>query len=222
MSSFFTYPSKVLLASLLLIQSSSGFTVSLGNRPTHVRTQLLMVSNSIPPPPSLPSPSTVEQIKVSPATVTSPITSTSNLPSQKQLAEKAQTVSVPSAPTKSTNVASGTGIVITDIHYDGDVPKTESDEYVVLSNLSNSPVDISGYYIYVATTGTQGPTFTFPKGTIIKPGTSFRVYTNEIHKETGGYSFGSGKAIWSNNGGLAVIKDSNGKKLGEYKYKPTQ
>ena len=73
----------------------------------------------------------------------------------------------------------------------------------------------------MATTGTQGPTFTFPKGSTIKPDTSVRIYTNEIHKETGGYSFGSGKAIWNNKGGLAVLKDSTGKKLGEFKYKPT-
>ena len=46
------------------------------------------------------------------------------------------------------------------------------------------------------------------------------VYTNEVHKETRGFTFGSGKAIWSNNGGLAILKDGNGKKLMEYKYKP--
>ena len=38
--------------------------------------------------------------------------------------------------------------------------------------------------------------------------------------ETGGYNYGSGKALWSNNGGLAVMKDSKGKKIAEYKYKP--
>eukprot|EP00957_Ditylum_brightwellii_P147130 11203405-Ditylum_brightwellii.AAC.1 len=49
---------------------------------------------------------------------------------------------------------------------------------------------------------------------------SVRVYTNEVHKETGGYSFGSGKALWNNRGGLAVLKDASGKKLMEFKYKP--
>ena len=119
----------------------------------------------------------------------------------------------------SVNIASA-GAVITDIHYDGQVPKTEADEYVVISNTSNSPVDISKYYVYVATTGTQGPTYYFPAGTILKPGAKVRVYTNEVHKETGGFSFEIKKAIWSNNGGLAVFKDANGKKLMEYKYKP--
>lgn len=110
------------------------------------------------------------------------------------------------AETKSTNIASGSGISIADVHYDGAVPKTEADEYVVIRNTSNNAVDISGYFVYVATTGSQGPTFFFPKGTVLKPSSSVRIYTNEIHKETGGFSYGSGKAIWSNNGGLAVLK----------------
>eukprot|EP00566_Odontella_aurita_P016944 CAMPEP_0113548116 /NCGR_PEP_ID=MMETSP0015_2-20120614/12721_1 /TAXON_ID=2838 /ORGANISM="Odontella" /LENGTH=255 /DNA_ID=CAMNT_0000448723 /DNA_START=144 /DNA_END=911 /DNA_ORIENTATION=+ /assembly_acc=CAM_ASM_000160 len=123
----------------------------------------------------------------------------------------------------STNVAVGAGVTIADIQFDGKVPKTEADEYVVITNQSKAPVDISKYYIYVATTGTQGPTFYFPKGAApLKPGASVRVYTNEIHKETGGYSFESGKALWNNNGGLAVLKDANGKKITEFKYKPAK
>lgn len=66
----------------------------------------------------------------------------------------------------------------------------------------------------------KGPTYYFPKGSTIKPNSSVRIYTNEVHMETGGYNYGSGKAIWSNNGGLAVMKDAKGKKISEYKYKP--
>jgi len=100
------------------------------------------------------------------------------------------------------------------------VPKTEADEFIQLTNGGNTPLDISKYYVYVATTGTQGPTYYFPKGTVLKSGQSIRVYTNQVNMATGGYTFGSGKAIWSNNGGLAVLKDDKGKKVGEYKYKP--
>jgi len=160
-------------------------------------------------------------------------TATTSLGSSSSFLAAATTTSAPANPATtaakiapaaaSTNVAAGSGVTITDIFYDGVVPKTESDEYVVVSNQSKSTVDISKYYIYVATTGTQGPTFYFPKdASLLKPGASVRVYTNEIHKESGGYSFGSGKAIWSNNGGLAVLKDANGKKIAEYKYKPVK
>ena len=121
---------------------------------------------------------------------------------------------------KGGNVAT-TGVAITNINYNGKVATTEADEYVVITNPTKSPVDISKYYVYVATTGTQGPTFTFPPGTTLRAGGSFRIYTNEVHKESGGFSYGSGKAIWNNRGGLAVLKDDQGKKIMEYKYKPT-
>lgn len=197
-----------------LCQFSNGFFLPSG---PSLKTSLIQLNAASTPPPSPPA--AVEVKKSSMVSATSQASATSNLPSQKELAGKA---SSNTAPSKSTNVATGSGIAISDIHYDGVVPKTESDEYVVITNGSKGAVDISGYYIYVATTGTQGPTFTFPKGSVLKAGASVRIYTNEIHKETGGYSFGSGKAIWSNNGGLGVLKDSIGKKLGEYKYKPAK
>lgn len=141
-------------------------------------------------------------------------TAPSNLPTQRDLLSSSMMLSA-----ASTNMVESNLVNIVDINYNGNVPTTEADEYVVIKNGSKSPVDISGYYIYVATTGTQGPTFFFPKDSIVKPGGTVRVYTDEIHKETGGYSFGSKKAIWNNRGGLAVIKDGNGKKIGEFKYK---
>eukprot|EP00535_Pseudo-nitzschia_heimii_P006064 CAMPEP_0197183810 /NCGR_PEP_ID=MMETSP1423-20130617/8444_1 /TAXON_ID=476441 /ORGANISM="Pseudo-nitzschia heimii, Strain UNC1101" /LENGTH=222 /DNA_ID=CAMNT_0042634445 /DNA_START=52 /DNA_END=720 /DNA_ORIENTATION=- len=169
--------------------------------------------------------------------------SPSNLPSQRELLDglgssftvaagatqpkaaavepSAAAATTTAAPTKSTNVAKGAGISIADIFFDGKVPKTESDEYIVVQNSSKAAVDVSGYALYPATSGNQGSTFTFPKGSTIQPNASVRVYTNEIHKETGGYSYGSGRALWSNKGGVAVLKDGNGKKLGEYKYVPS-
>ena len=147
------------------------------------------------------------------------VSSSNNLPSQQELLQKSSFSTLNLAAAGSNPTTSTSVFIITDINYNGKVPTTESDEYVVVTNSSKNPIDISGYYIYVATTGTQGPTFTFPKDSIIKPGQSLRIYTNEIHKETGGYSFGSGKAIWNNRGGLAVLKDFKGTKLGEFKYK---
>ena len=142
-----------------------------------------------------------------------------------QLPLLSSSLSVSAAATAAAPATAPTGketATITYINYDGKVPTTESDEYVVLSNGSKtSPLDVSGYTLYVATSGTQGATFVFPSTTsLIKPGGSVRVYTNEIHKESGGYSFGSGKALWNNRGGLAVLKDAKGNKICEYKYKP--
>jgi hypothetical protein len=163
----------------------------------------------------------------------SSLISATNLPSQQELFNaaatsvssstsllSAATAAAPvSAPPTKQNLAS-TGVAITGINYDGNVPSTEADEYVVVTNASKQPTDVSGYYIYVATTGTQGPTFYFPKNALIKPNQSIRIYTNEVHMETGGYTYRSGKALWNNRGGLAVMRDANGKKICEFKYQP--
>eukprot|EP00551_Chaetoceros_affinis_P003878 CAMPEP_0203636542 /NCGR_PEP_ID=MMETSP0088-20131115/3076_1 /ASSEMBLY_ACC=CAM_ASM_001087 /TAXON_ID=426623 /ORGANISM="Chaetoceros affinis, Strain CCMP159" /LENGTH=214 /DNA_ID=CAMNT_0050490709 /DNA_START=61 /DNA_END=708 /DNA_ORIENTATION=- len=206
-----SFRSIALAALLMMATTSDAFTVS----PRRSSNVMLQMSASPPPPPA-------EQVKVSeatPASTAAASTTATNLPSQKELAEKAKSQPVPAAATS--NMASGAGISISDIRYDGLVPRTEADEYVQITNNSNSPMDVSGYYVYVATSGTQGSTYYFPKGSTIKPNSSIRVYTNEVHMETGGYNYGSGKAIWSNNGGLAVMKDAKGKKIAEYKYKPS-
>jgi Lamin Tail Domain len=141
------------------------------------------------------------------------VSSSPQLPVQQELLQKASSSTIAPAAT-----ATGSVISISSINYDGKVKTTEADEYVVVTNDSKNEVDASGYYVYVATTGTQGPTFTFPKVTVLKPGQSVRIYTNEFHKETGGYSFGSGKAIWNNKGGLAVLKNGSGATVSEFKY----
>jgi hypothetical protein len=41
------------------------------------------------------------------------------------------------------------------------------------------------------------PVFTFP-AYVLQPGERIRVYTNEIHPESGGFIFGSVKAVWNN------------------------
>ena len=186
----------LLLALALLSSLSNAYTVA------HPPPQVVAPSSSLPQ-----------------ALTTTP----SNLPSQMELSSLVAKSSALISSEASTSKNVPAGVAITNINYDGNVPKTEADEYVVISNLSkDAPVDISGYSLSVATNGEsnkQGsPTFVFPKSSLIKAGASVRVYTNEIHKETGGYSFGSGKAIWNNNGGLAVLRESNGKKVGEFKY----
>ena len=209
-----------LSAAVLLATTSSSSNAFLAAAPTrpirtsqHDDNNIILMAAVTPP---------VATVASSAPTAPSTIASASNLPSQKELLDKSSTSSSATASSsspvsKSKSTPQG-GITISSINYDGQVPKTESDEYVTITNNSKSPMDISKYYVYVATTGNQGPTFTFPKSTTIKAGESVKIYTNEIHKESGGYSFGSGKAIWSNKGGLAVLKDGAGKKIGEFKY----
>ncbi|GAG14144.1 unnamed protein product, partial [marine sediment metagenome] len=56
-------------------------------------------------------------------------------------------------------------------------------------------VDLEGWVIKDISEGY--PSLTFPTY-ILQPGESIRVYTNEIHPEYGGFSFGSEKAVWNN------------------------
>lgn len=46
--------------------------------------------------------------------------------------------------------------------------------------------------------GEPGQDFCFPAFDL-KPGQNCRVYTNEYHPESCGFSFGSGHAVWNNS-----------------------
>ncbi|MBA7677047.1 hypothetical protein ES703_85295 [subsurface metagenome] len=90
---------------------------------------------------------------------------------------------------------SSNNIQITYIFYDGLVPRVESDEYVEITNLGDEPQDLANWELKDISEGY--PSFIFPHY-ILEPEATIRVYTNEIHPEWGGFSFGYGKAIWNN------------------------
>ena len=52
-----------------------------------------------------------------------------------------------SSTTKGDSSSSSTGVSITGLNFDGKIPTTEADEYIVISNRSKSPIDVSGYYV---------------------------------------------------------------------------
>jgi len=119
-------------------------------------------------------------------------------------------------PTPSPTPSTETDVKITKIFYDGLVPRTESDEYVEITNLGSGPVDLKGWVIKDVSEGY--PSFTFPSY-VLQPGKSVRVYTNEIHSEYGGFSFGSGKAVWNNsNPDTAVLYDAQGQEVSRESY----
>jgi hypothetical protein len=74
------------------------------------------------------------------------------------------------------------------------VSQVESDEYAVITNTGAAPVNLSGWRLNA---DDPGQDFYFPNYDLAS-GHSFRVYTNEIHPESCGFSFGSGKALWAN------------------------
>jgi competence protein ComEC len=116
----------------------------------------------------------------------------------------------PPEPTEAADVQ------ITRIFYDGLVYRVESDEYVEITNLGSTPQDLAGWMLTDISEGY--PSFTFPSY-VLAPRQSIRVYTNEIHPEYGGFSFGYGKAIWNNSDpDTAVLYNAQGQEVSRKSY----
>lgn len=110
---------------------------------------------------------------------------------------------------------SGTAkVVIQYIYYDGQVSRVESDEYAEIANVGTAAINIGGWRLNA---GDPGQDFRFP-GVELSPGQSVRVYTNQVHSESGGFSFGSGKAIWNNKGDCGALFDAGGQIVSERCY----
>jgi competence protein ComEC len=137
--------------------------------------------------------------------VTYDVFPTNNIPS----------VNCPSTATEE-ETSIGGNVQITYIFYDGIVPRTESDEYVEITNLGDISQNLKGWVLMDISDGY--PSFTFPSY-VLAPGAKVRVYTNEIHPEWGAFSFGSGKAVWNNSSpDIAVLKNGQGQEVSSKSY----
>jgi hypothetical protein len=98
--------------------------------------------------------------------------------------------------------------------------RVEPDEYVVIKNLGECYVDVSGWVL--KNINKLYPKFTFPsyQSALLPPGAIIRVYTNEFHPETGGLSFYYGTGdIWSNDEpDIAVLYDAEGNEVSRKSY----
>jgi len=107
-------------------------------------------------------------------------------------------------------------VQITSIFYDGAVPRVESDEYVEITNLGDQPQELTGCVLMDISDGY--PSFVFPSY-ILAPGKSIRVYTNEYHREWGGFSFECPQAIWNNTEpDIAVLYDDQDREVSRKSY----
>jgi endonuclease YncB( thermonuclease family) len=106
-------------------------------------------------------------------------------------------------------------VVISHIFYDGVVKRVESDEYAEISNNGGICVDLRGWRLNA---DDPGQDFIFPAFTL-GPGGRCRVYTNEHHPESGGFTFASGGALWNNRDReCGHLYDSTGRKVSTYCY----
>ncbi len=145
-----------------------------------------------------------------------PVKSSSVSPSPTLTPTPTPAPSPSSTPSSTPTPSTVTNVKITKVFYDGLVPRTESDEYVEITNLGNEPVDLKGWVVKDISEGY--PVLTFPSY-ILQPGKSLRVYTNEIHPEYGGFSFGSGKAVWNNTSpDTAALFNAQGQEVSRKSY----
>ena len=119
----------------------------------------------------------------------------------------------PPAPSATAPSAPG-AVVISYVFYDGQSGSTESDEYAEITNQGGSPVNLGGWHLNA---GDAGQDFWFPAFELA-PGQSCRVYTDEVHPETCGFSFDYGRAIWANSGECGYLYDQSGIEVSRYCY----
>lgn len=100
--------------------------------------------------------------------------------------------------------------------FDGAVPRSESDEYVQITNDGDEDHELLGWTLYDE--GDERQVFVFPQY-ILVPGKTIRVYTDEMHEEWGGFSFQKGSAVWNNqDADTAVLTDALGRVISERTY----
>lgn len=104
-------------------------------------------------------------------------------------------------------------IAIVGIIFDGSGDK-EPDEYVEIRNDSDRPLQLESWTLR----DKADHIFFFPDF-VIQPGQVCRIYTDQVHPDSCGFSFGfDGSAIWNNGGDCAYLKDHTGTMITEYCY----
>jgi len=98
---------------------------------------------------------------------------------------------------------------------DGSVKSTSADEYIAIANEGLVDIDISLWKIQ---SRNRNQEFSFPTGTVLKKGAECRVYTNEVHPESGGFSFGSKRSVWNNSSDEGRLYDAQGNLMSSYAY----
>jgi micrococcal nuclease len=105
-------------------------------------------------------------------------------------------------------------VVITSIFYNGIVAQVESDEYAEITNQGDSTVQLDGWRLNA---GAPGQNFRFPNFEL-QPGQSCRIYTNEVHPDSCGFSFHNPQAVWRNSGDCGYLYDAAGDEVSNYCY----
>jgi len=121
---------------------------------------------------------------------------------------------MPTPTPTATQPAGTSNVVISNIFFDGVVPRVESDEYAEITNSGTTSQNLQGWRLNA---GDPGQDFSFPNFTL-NPGQVCRVYTNENHPESCGFNFQSGSALWKNSGDCGYLYNQAGQAVSQYCY----
>jgi endonuclease YncB( thermonuclease family) len=116
------------------------------------------------------------------------------------------------AKTAPTPAAGHALVQITGMRRDGAISPNEPDEYVEITNQGAMAQDLTGWRLDSERGAASGQVFHFPAGFVMRPRQVCRVYTDEVHPEWCGLSFGYRRSgVWNNNEpDAAVLYDNEG------------
>jgi subtilisin family serine protease len=111
-------------------------------------------------------------------------------------------------------VGAAANVVLTDVSFNGKVNAAEPDEYVEFQNQGSVPQNMAGWKI----ASVRGGQTYFFNGPTVQPGQICRLYTNEVHPEWCGLTWGKATAQWNNTADRANLIDLNGKVVSSIGY----
>jgi len=108
------------------------------------------------------------------------------------------------------------GLVVAEVHEDaaGDDRENLNDEYVVLENAGEEPIDLSGWTISDA----ADKTYRFPDGFVLDPGERVTVHTGSGEDTATDLYWGAGSPVWNNDGDTVTVRTADGEVVARETY----
>lgn len=110
--------------------------------------------------------------------------------------------------TSTTGGSTTSPLAISEIRADapGNDNENPNEEYVVLKNTGNEPLDISGWSVSDA----AGHSYEVPTGTTLAAGSTVTLHTGSGSDSASDLYWGEGSAVWNNGGDTVVVRNSSG------------
>jgi micrococcal nuclease len=120
------------------------------------------------------------------------------------------------APSRGSGADEADAFSVVTVHADAAGPDGENlaDEYVVVRNGGDAPLDLSGWTVADA----AGHVYEFPDGATIGAGETIRVRTGDGSDGGGDYYWDAGRPVWNNGGDTVTVRDASGVTVTTHSY----